>query len=101
MRIAKYLALLLVCASCTQQPNIDVAAQIDPLAEQYVRLANLVGTRSHPQAAKVDLSEFSILDELIQCEKEKLTHCLMYFRGHRQELQSPIREFDKPVGSVG
>ena len=43
MRIAKYLALLLVCASCTQQPNIDVAAQIDPLAEQYVRLALSLG----------------------------------------------------------
>jgi len=43
MRIAKYLALLLVCASCTQQPNIDVSAQIDPLAEQFVRLALSLG----------------------------------------------------------
>ena len=43
MRIAKCLALLLVCASCTQQPEVDVSAQIDPLAEQYVRLALSLG----------------------------------------------------------
>jgi len=43
MRIAKCLALLLVCASCTQQPQINVSTKIDPLAEQYVRLALSLG----------------------------------------------------------
>jgi len=43
MRIAKCLALLLVCASCTQQPQTDVSTKIDPLAEQYVRLALSLG----------------------------------------------------------
>ncbi len=43
MRTVRYLALLLACASCTQQAQVDAVTQMDPLAEQYVRLALALG----------------------------------------------------------
>jgi hypothetical protein len=43
MRITKYLLLFILCASCATKAPIDVEAQMDPIAEQYVRLALSLG----------------------------------------------------------
>lgn len=43
MRILKCLMLLAICSACGEQKSIDVSAQLDPLAEQYVRLALAMG----------------------------------------------------------
>ena len=39
MRAFAYLALFLACTACSTSPNEDSSAQIDPLAERYVKLA--------------------------------------------------------------
>ena len=43
MRAIAYLALTLVCAACSKPSAEDSAAQFDPLAERYVKLALALG----------------------------------------------------------
>lgn len=43
MRIFKYLVLFVFCASCAKQVPVDVEAQMNPIAERYVRLALSLG----------------------------------------------------------
>lgn len=43
MRALRLLALALLCAACAKEAPPDFAAQLDPLAEQYVRLALALG----------------------------------------------------------
>ena len=43
MRVASYLSLSLLCVSCAEQVQIDIETQLNPIAEQYVRLALSLG----------------------------------------------------------
>ena len=43
MRNAQCLIVVVVCAACTQQVSVDASAKMNPLAEQYVRLALSLG----------------------------------------------------------